>query len=98
VLRRRQRLGLADAVVVDRMRLWAMGSIASSTVSLVVLVMELAGVDPRASAQGALVIGSLGLVAAVCMWLAFLPPARYTNWVQRRAHTRAHEPVGAHEP
>ena len=31
------------------------------------------------------VVGPLGVASAVAMWLAFLPPQRYVNWVLARA-------------
>lgn len=81
MLRRRQRIGLADAVLVDRFRLWAIGILASCAISLLAVVMREMGVDLRGSAAGALLIGPLGLVSAGTMWLAFLPPAAYTRWI-----------------
>jgi hypothetical protein len=81
VMRRRQRIGLADAVLVDRFRLWALGILTACAISLITVVMREMGLDLRGSAVGALVIGPLGLLAAGSMWLAFLPPAAYTRWV-----------------
>jgi len=88
-LRRRLVLGLADAVVADRVRLWtiAISGAALSTATSVVLSSQ--GIDLASSSLGAGIIGVLGLVSAVCAWLAFLPPARYTRWVRERTHAGA---------
>lgn len=91
-LRRRLRLGLADAVVADRFLLW---SIASGAVLLAFAVFSgarILGVDPTGSS---LVLGATsagGLVAGITLWLAFLPPRAYLAWVARR---HGEEPVRA---
>ena len=43
------------------------------------------GVDIAVSPTGSLVIAPLGLLAAGCVWLAFLPPTAYTRRVLVRA-------------
>lgn len=82
-LRRRLRLGLADALVVNRVLLWG---IATGT----------AGLGIAIGAVGRIVFGSAGgagswivlnyalhgMVSAVAFWLAFKPPAAYVRWIR----------------
>jgi hypothetical protein len=84
-LRRRQRIGLADAVVTERVLLWGISSLAAATVSAASAVAGFQGINFAATPLGAAVTAPLGLIAAGAMWLAFLPPAAYL----RRARVRA---------
>lgn len=81
-MRRRERLGLADPVLTNRFLLWGVsaGSAALGTAigvvhSLVTGVASLESPPILASAS------AHGLVAAVGMWLAFIPPRAYLRWV-----------------
>lgn len=90
LMRRRQKLDLAEPVLVDRFLLWGSGSAAR----LAVLVIGVGGtmvihrLDPAASlAVSKLVLGvtSLcGLLTSVTFWLAFHPTPAYLRWVARR--------------
>lgn len=88
LLRRRLALGLVDAVVADRMRLWTVAITGASLTTTTSFVLSFRGVDLASSSLGAAVVGTLGLVSAACAWLAFLPPARYEARVRRRARVR----------
>jgi hypothetical protein len=89
MLSRRVRLGLADPVVADRVRLFATlmatGTLAS---------WMFAGFQAFGIAVGGTTIG-LSFGAAVCLfsvallWLAFMPPASYLESVRRRAVVEA---------
>ena len=86
MLRKRIGLGLADPVVADRFRLWAIAILVACTISVVSVVLErVFGIPVAGSAAGALAVGPLGLVAAGTLWLAFLPPAAYVARVRARA-------------
>jgi hypothetical protein len=85
MLLRRQRLGLGDPVVTDRMRLWCFSMTAASTIAVGSTVLHLLGLDPAASVPGALLIGPLGLASSIATWLAFLPPKRYRAHLETRA-------------
>ena len=85
LLRRRGRLGLADPVVADRMRLWSIGTLCAYAINVSTTVAALFGIDFVVTSLGALVIAPLGLVAAGSMWLAFIPPAAYLRRVASRA-------------
>jgi hypothetical protein len=88
-LLRRQRLGLGDPLVTDRMRLWCFSMTAASAIAVGSTVLHFLGLDPAASIAGALLIGPLGLASSVATWLAFLPPARYRAYLTARDRARA---------
>lgn len=83
-LRRRLAIGLADAVVTDRMRLWAIAMGCASVSYTTSFVLSFLGIDLAASSLGAAIVGTLGLASAASAWLAFLPPARYLRHVRAR--------------
>ncbi|HYB12722.1 MAG TPA: hypothetical protein VEG67_04585 [Myxococcota bacterium] len=85
LLRKRARLGLADPVVADRMRLWGIAELSAMVINVSTTVGALFGVDFAVTALGALVIAPLGLLAAGATWFAFLPPAAYLRRVVARA-------------
>ena len=83
-LGRRARLGLADPVVADRMRLWGISMLSALAINLASTITGFFGVDLAATAGGALLIAPLGLIASGCTWLAFVPPAAYLRRVAAR--------------
>ena len=85
LLRKRARLGLADPVVVNRILLWGAGMLSAFVISIVSSALAFSGVDVATTPIGAVVIAPLGLIAAACVWLAFLPPAAYTRRFSERA-------------
>jgi hypothetical protein len=91
---KRWAIGLpADLVLAARMRLWALGlgAIGSMLVSLD-LVRRFGftvGVDMFPS----LMISTLGLTCAICLWLAFFLPAPYVARIERQASS---PPLQAH--
>jgi hypothetical protein len=96
-MRRRERLGLADPVVVNRFLLFAVftGGVVAITVLGVAssLAAELggAGFHEENSFSNPAILGItrlLTLPIGVCLWLTFLAPARYQAWLHRRAATR----------
>jgi len=93
VLRRRQRLGLADPLVVNRVLLWSLwtGAIAVLMLAGAVLrVLSVENVDLETAIYRSIPFMSstaaLSLVAAMALWLSFLPPRPYRAWIERRAH------------
>jgi hypothetical protein len=85
-MRRRQRLGLADPVVTNRVLLWAIATgVASIGILIGAAAQHLGGVDPRESLWVSLVYALHGSVSAVAFWLAFAPPAFYRRWVCARS-------------
>lgn len=83
-LRRRQQLGLADPVVVDRFRLWSFATLCICVAFAVFLAGLLlhgeSGVAPWVIPCTSLVSGASG----VAIWLAFFPPRRYLARVAAR--------------
>jgi hypothetical protein len=94
-LRKRQRLGLADPVVCERVLLWGIASVASAIVGGTSTVAGFLGINFAATAFGAAVTAPLGLIAAGAMWLAFLPPAAYLRRVRARGAPAAMASGGA---
>jgi hypothetical protein len=89
-LRKRLRLGLADPLVVDRLLLWGIGSLARfamlavgaySMLHLTGDVSELAAI----AAPTLFASGIAGLIVAICYGLAFFPPRAYRQAVLRRS-------------
>jgi len=85
-LRRRLALGLADPVVVRRVSLWAVTTGASTAINQVMISLEILGIDSATSPLAAAVVGPVGLVAAVSLWLAFVAPANAPHAEVRPAH------------
>jgi len=73
---RRVRIGLADPVVTDRFGLWGLGLAALAGLMASTTLAAVAGVDPT-SFGWVLLESTLGLVGALCLWLAFFPPRAY---------------------
>lgn len=93
-LLRRLDLGLAEARVVDRVRLWGMGSLARTLLTLIGVGSAVAvrWLDPASAllvAKVVLVLVSLcGAYACIAYWLAFSPTPAYLERVERRAEAR----------
>ena len=87
LLAKRCELGLADPIVADRMRLWGGGMFLAFVINVFSSALSFFGVDIAVSPAGSLVVAPLGLMAAGCVWLAFLPPAAYTRRVRARSAT-----------
>ncbi|HVH05060.1 MAG TPA: hypothetical protein VNE71_03565 [Myxococcota bacterium] len=88
-LLRRQRLGIGDAVVTDRIRLWCFSMTGAAAIAVASTVLHFLGLDPAASVAGALIIGPVGLASSIATWLAFLPPARYRARLEARRRAPA---------
>lgn len=87
-LRRRLRIGLADAVVANRMWLWGTSSllIALGFAVFAAGTLSAGGVN---AAPVVLTVSAIGLLAAAAMTLAFFPPAFYLRWLGRQAEPEA---------
>lgn len=83
--KKRLALGLADPVVADRFRLWALAILTADAISVISAGFELAGVMMVGTAIGSIIVGFMGLFAAAFLWLAFIPNARYAERVRARA-------------
>lgn len=84
LLRRRERIGLADPELADRFRLWggaASGAVAIYAIGAVNRLLVPVGVHPIAMA----IQSCVGLVVATAIWLAFFPPEAYRRRFARSA-------------
>jgi hypothetical protein len=80
MLRRRLALGLADAIVTNRVLLWGLTGVSAGVALVTITLLRL--LDVTYSAPVALfTAAACGLVASVCLYLAFLPPAAYLRWL-----------------
>jgi hypothetical protein len=84
-LRKRLRLGVADPLVADRVRLWAYAMVSAQILNHLSIAAVAMGGDIVTWQYGGGVVLVLGLVAAFSMWLAFLPPAAYRRYIAARA-------------
>jgi hypothetical protein len=75
---KRQRVGLADAVVTNRFLLWAFSTLSSGLLALVTGIVspELSG-----SMAAVMVTTPIVLAASISLWIAFLPPRFYLRWL-----------------
>lgn len=87
-LRKRLRLGLADPIVADRFRLWAIGMLVAMLLSAVSSLCGTLGIPFNTSTPGILTVGVLGSTCAASIWCAFFPPAAYVRWVRARTAAR----------
>jgi hypothetical protein len=85
LLRRRLRLALADPVVTDRFRLYAVGTLLGLVTNTVGWIFWWRGLEMLTDPVGAPLLGVLGAGSAIFMWLAFLPPQAYLARVRARA-------------
>lgn len=85
LMRRRVKLGLADAAVSDRFLLWGlMGLCAGAGVTLNAVAIAM-HVEVFSTAWILLCSSATGLAQATLLVLAFLPPRAYLGWVRARA-------------
>lgn len=85
ILRRRQILGLADPVVLDRIRLWAWASLLICAGFATFLAGRLATSNVGESPLVLVVTSIVAVGAGSTMWLAFFPPSFYLAYVRRIA-------------
>jgi hypothetical protein len=86
MLRRRQALGLADPVLVNRFLVWGGGAAATCLLVLLLAGLYLQGVTLMAgSLLASTLVAASGVVNAVVPYLTFTPPAAYLRFVRVRA-------------
>lgn len=83
--RRRQAVGLADAVVVSRFGLWSFYALAATGIMAANATGVLLGHNISTSPVVLVPSGVLGFLASIAMYLVFLPPARFLAWLQAPA-------------
>jgi hypothetical protein len=89
-MRRRERLGLADPTVTNRFLLWGIAAGAAGLGTSIGVTFQMATGIASAEVPALLLSSSLhGLVAAIAMWLAFVPPNAYTRWIRAQSSAPA---------
>lgn len=90
LMRRRLALGLADPLVTDRFRLWALASLCAAASIWIVNLPSLLGVEPgsrRAEELMAICMlftSAFGIATVSIYWLTFLPPRWYRRLFDER--------------
>lgn len=74
VLRRREKIGLVEPVVIARFRLWMLASVTAAALSATAVAVRTVGADFHTVAWSGSMLGTFGMVVPVSLWLAFLPP------------------------
>jgi hypothetical protein len=88
MLDRRARLGLAEPLVVEQIRLWGVcGAAIAVTFALVLVTRFALAVQPLEVPLLTLLISALVVGASCAMWCAFFPPAFYRRRVESRARS-----------
>lgn len=87
LLKRRLALGLSDPISVDRFRLFGVSMAAGCVTAAATVVCQFLGIEILGTLMGAIVLSPVP-IAAVALWLAFLPPRGYTARIEA-AHARA---------
>jgi hypothetical protein len=79
---RRQRIGLCDALVANRLLLWAFHGLfgVGACLSLIPMYSEYATTQTFAAWTDRL-LGGLELGSVVTLWFVFFPPAFYRRWI-----------------
>lgn len=91
LMRRRALLGLSDPVVTNRFLMWGIGAGAAGVGTAIGTVWSVLSGAPTMETPWVVASSSAhGFVAAVALYLAFVPPARYRRWIEgQAAHTAA---------
>jgi len=85
-MRRRVRLGLADPVIANRFLMWAIGAFAAGWGTAVGTVTQIVTGADSLRSDWVMASSSLhGLVAAIAIALAFIPPGFYVRYIRTRA-------------
>ena len=89
MLTRRVRLGLADPVVADRVRLFALLMTTGTLASWIFAGFGAFGIAVGGTTIGLSFGGIVCLFSVALLWLAFMPPSSYLESVRRRAVVEA---------
>jgi hypothetical protein len=89
LLQRRMALGLADPVITNRFLLWGCMGVATAVSAVVNVAFLLTRVDVISSPMAQSITSMTGLVQSALLYLTFLPPARFTRWLQGESATRS---------
>jgi hypothetical protein len=84
-MQRRSRIGLADPVVLDRVRLWTITLLAAVAATFVFGMLQTLGVPIGGTPIGLGLTAVISLISSATLFLAFSPPSSYLASVRRRA-------------
>jgi hypothetical protein len=85
-MKKREKIGLADAVVVNRFLLWGLGAGFAGTGTGIGVTAEILLRVPSLEIPWVVSSSSaFGFAAAVAIYLAFAPPQRYLGYIRARA-------------
>jgi hypothetical protein len=86
-LQRRVAIGLGDALVANRFLLWSIGAGAAGIGSAIGTVVGFVAGRPMTDMPAlTLALSLFGLASASSLWLAFVPPLRYLDWIRARVN------------
>ncbi len=85
MLRRRLALGLADAIVTNRVFIWGLMGSSAGAALLIMTALRLLDVNYMSAPVALFTAAGCGLAASGFLYLAFMPPAAYLRWLDRRA-------------
>jgi hypothetical protein len=85
MMMRRHRIGLADPVVLDRVRLWTITMLVAVVASLLFGTLQVLGIPVGGTPIGLGLTAVISMISASTMFLAFIPPSSYLESVRRRA-------------
>jgi hypothetical protein len=83
-LRKQQALGLADAVVVNRVLLWGVLGLGGVVAAGAPVAASLLGESVASHVPTRIVCALATLTSSVAAQLAFLPPQSYVAWLKKR--------------
>lgn len=90
MMRRRAALGLGDPVIAHQILLWAVFSLSMGTLAIASLTAGVVLGEAYADwTPGQFFTPVLSLIASICLWLGFFPPAAYRRLVAREAAASA---------
>lgn len=85
MMRKRQALGMADPVVVNRFLLWGLVMVFSFLSTAVPTIASMRGIDVQASPPLMIATALAGLACGCVMWLAFIPPRAFLERLRAQA-------------
>jgi len=83
--RKRQAIGLGDAVVTNRLLLWAFVGFFAGLSNCVVSTLQIRGMAVTADPVAAGTMAAFATVSALGLYLVFMPPPAYVRFIERRA-------------
>jgi hypothetical protein len=86
MLKRRVELGLGDPVVAHQILMWGLFSLTMGTLAITSLTAGFLLRDAYSTwAPAVFITPTLSLVASICLWLGFFPPAAYKRLILPRS-------------